>query len=135
MLGFRMGWRLRHSSWRRTASLDTRSFFHDSSHSSIFIHQFRWHLLLEVKDVVREEGFWQEEDAVSCTRDGVIYLRLSEKSCYFHSLLSGNFSESRLYHISIHWSMESILNVLQFIYGYQLIVTSTNFLNLLESVL
>ncbi|XP_020680076.1 BTB/POZ domain-containing protein FBL11 isoform X2 [Dendrobium catenatum] len=61
--------------------------------------------------------------------------RLSEKSCYFHSLLSGNFSESRLYHISIHWSMESILNVLQFIYGYQLIVTSTNFLNLLEAAL
>ncbi|XP_027768074.1 BTB/POZ domain-containing protein FBL11 isoform X2 [Solanum pennellii] len=61
--------------------------------------------------------------------------RLIRQSSYFHGLLSGSFSESCCDSISIHWDMESLLSMLQFIFGCSLDLTSENFLPLYEAAL
>eukprot|EP00257_Ricinus_communis_P023709 XP_015583764.1 BTB/POZ domain-containing protein FBL11 isoform X2 [Ricinus communis] len=61
--------------------------------------------------------------------------RLVEQSSYFHGLLSGSFSESNLNCVSIQWNMEVFVNVLKFVYGCQVDVTSKSFLSLFEAAL
>uniref|UniRef100_A0A2P2LXC5 BTB/POZ domain-containing protein FBL11 n=2 Tax=Rhizophora mucronata TaxID=61149 RepID=A0A2P2LXC5_RHIMU len=61
--------------------------------------------------------------------------RLVEQSSYFHGLLSGSFSESNLETVSVQWNLETFLNVLNFLYGHTLDVTSKNFLLLFEAAL
>lgn len=43
-------------------------------------------------------------------------------------------SESSLAHVSIQWNLEALVPVLQFIHGFQLHITSNNFLLILEVV-
>jgi hypothetical protein len=61
--------------------------------------------------------------------------RLIQESSYFHGLLSGSFSESGLDHISVEWNLESFLNLLMCLYGYDIEITSSSFLPLFESAL
>jgi hypothetical protein len=58
--------------------------------------------------------------------------RLIQESSYFHGLLSGSFSESGLDHISVEWNLESFLNLLMCLYGYDIEITSSSFLPLFE---
>ncbi|KAJ8479048.1 hypothetical protein OPV22_022775 [Ensete ventricosum] len=60
---------------------------------------------------------------------------LVEQSAYFRGLLCGSFSESSLAHVSIQWNLEALVHVLQFIHGFQLHITSSNFLLILEAAL
>ncbi|XP_031497191.1 BTB/POZ domain-containing protein FBL11 isoform X2 [Nymphaea colorata] len=61
--------------------------------------------------------------------------RLMESSRYFEALLSGSYSESSKNCISVRWDLESFITILQFIYGYPVEFTLTNFLSLLEGSL
>ncbi|URE49019.1 BTB POZ domain-containing protein [Musa troglodytarum] len=61
--------------------------------------------------------------------------QLVEQSAYFRGLLCGSFSESSLAHVSIQWNLEALVHVLQFIHGFQLHITSNNFLLILEAAL
>ncbi|KAL1224338.1 BTB/POZ domain-containing protein FBL11 [Cardamine amara subsp. amara] len=61
--------------------------------------------------------------------------RLIQESSYFHGLLSGSFSESGLDHISIEWNQEMFLNLLMYLYGYTIDITSSSLLPLLEAAL
>ncbi|XP_042482383.1 BTB/POZ domain-containing protein FBL11 isoform X3 [Macadamia integrifolia] len=61
--------------------------------------------------------------------------RLIEESSYFRGLLGGSFRESCLDCISVDWNLETITNVLKFMYGCQLDLTSKNFVKLLEGAL
>ncbi|KAF3779054.1 BTB/POZ domain-containing protein [Nymphaea thermarum] len=61
--------------------------------------------------------------------------RLMESSRYFDALLSGSYSESSKNFISIQWDLESFITILQFIYGYPVEFTLTNFPSLLENML
>nr|XP_010940313.1 BTB/POZ domain-containing protein FBL11 [Elaeis guineensis] len=61
--------------------------------------------------------------------------RLIHQSSYFHGLLGGNFRESSLNYVSIQWNIETVINVLQFIHGSSLSITSSNFIPLLEGAL
>ncbi|CAI9762133.1 unnamed protein product [Fraxinus pennsylvanica] len=61
--------------------------------------------------------------------------RLIEKSSYFRGLLRGNFCESRLKYISIHWDTESFLCVLRFMFGSKVDITTDNFIPMYEAAL
>ncbi|KAG8374153.1 hypothetical protein BUALT_Bualt11G0101200 [Buddleja alternifolia] len=62
-------------------------------------------------------------------------ISLIEESSYFRGLLSGSFSESRLDSVSIHWNVESFVSVLRFIFGYNVEISSDNFIPLNEAAL
>ncbi|KAL8036343.1 hypothetical protein ABFS82_12G149400 [Erythranthe guttata] len=61
--------------------------------------------------------------------------RLIEESSYFRGLLGGSFSESRLSSISIHWNVESFVNVLMVVFGFNVEISSDNFIPLNEAAL
>lgn len=61
--------------------------------------------------------------------------RLIEQSSYFRSLLSGNFSESSMFCVSIHWSLDVFLHILRFIHGCHTEVTISTFLPLCHAAL
>ncbi|XP_043699293.1 BTB/POZ domain-containing protein FBL11-like [Telopea speciosissima] len=61
--------------------------------------------------------------------------RLIQESSYFRGLLGGSFRESCLDRISVNWNPETVINVLKFMYGCQLDLTSKNFVRLLEGAL
>lgn len=61
--------------------------------------------------------------------------RLVGNSSYFRGLLGGNFSESCLSSFSIHWNVESFLNVLRSLFGCSVNVTPDNFVLLYEAAL
>ncbi|EYU38623.1 hypothetical protein MIMGU_mgv1a0009752mg, partial [Erythranthe guttata] len=60
---------------------------------------------------------------------------LIEESSYFRGLLGGSFSESRLNSISIHWNVESFVNVLMDVFGFDVEISSDNFIPLNEAAL
>ncbi|KAL2933654.1 BTB/POZ domain-containing protein FBL11 [Bienertia sinuspersici] len=78
----------------------------------------------------------EEDDSVviEC-RDPNLIERLIEQSSYFHSLLNGNFSESSMCRVSIHWSLETFLLILRFIHGCHMEITICNFLPLCRASL
>ncbi|XP_057549552.1 BTB/POZ domain-containing protein FBL11 [Amaranthus tricolor] len=61
--------------------------------------------------------------------------RLIEQSSYFRSLLSGNFSESSMFCVSIQWDLEIFLHILRFIHGCHTEVTSCSFIPLCQAAL
>lgn len=61
--------------------------------------------------------------------------RLIQQSSYFQGLLDGNFSESTLNHVLVQWNIETAINILQFMHGSSLSITSSNFIPLLEGAL
>ncbi|KAL0336990.1 UNVERIFIED_CONTAM: BTB/POZ domain-containing protein FBL11 [Sesamum calycinum] len=61
--------------------------------------------------------------------------QLIEESSYFRGLLSGSFSENGLTSVSIHWNVESFANILRFIFGCPVEITSDNFIPLNEAAL
>ncbi|KAJ4980106.1 hypothetical protein NE237_010886 [Protea cynaroides] len=61
--------------------------------------------------------------------------RLIQESSYFRGLLGGSFRESCLDRISIDWNLETVINVLKFMHGCQLDLTSKNFVPFLEGAL
>ncbi|KAL6514371.1 hypothetical protein OROHE_019113 [Orobanche hederae] len=61
--------------------------------------------------------------------------RLIEESSYFHGILRGSFSESKLSSITIHWNLESFVSVLRVIFGCHVEVSSDNFIFLNEAAL
>lgn len=61
--------------------------------------------------------------------------RLVQYSSYFHGLLCGSFSESRLDSVSVRWDLETLVNILKFVFGFSVDITSNNFLTLFEGAL
>ncbi|GAB2264163.1 hypothetical protein Droror1_Dr00026297 [Drosera rotundifolia] len=61
--------------------------------------------------------------------------RLVAESSYFRALLGGSFSESGMHSVAVQWSLEAVLNILRFMYGHQLQVTSWNFLSVIQAAL
>ncbi|KAL5728812.1 hypothetical protein ACHQM5_001852 [Ranunculus cassubicifolius] len=61
--------------------------------------------------------------------------KLGQKSTFFHSLLTGGFSESRSDSVSVHWKRNSVIDVLKFIFGVSLNISVDNFITLMEGAL
>ncbi|XAR69719.1 hypothetical protein NMG60_11001420 [Bertholletia excelsa] len=61
--------------------------------------------------------------------------RLIEHSSYFRGLLCGSFSESCLGHVSIEWNLKTFMNILKFMFGCPVDITSPSFLPLFEGAL
>ncbi|GMH26341.1 hypothetical protein Nepgr_028184 [Nepenthes gracilis] len=61
--------------------------------------------------------------------------RLIEHSSYFRGLLGGGFRESQMSFVQVRWSIEAFLNILRFMHGCLLRVTSSNCLFLFQAAL
>lgn len=92
---------------------------------------------------IPEVDAWEsqnEELFIPLETDGIMKIRvhrnrLIEQSTYFRSLFGGGFKESSLDYVIVQWNLATFMETLQFIYGGQLHVSFTNFVQLLEGAL
>ncbi|XP_028782342.1 BTB/POZ domain-containing protein FBL11 isoform X2 [Neltuma alba] len=61
--------------------------------------------------------------------------RLIQQCSYFRGLFRGSFSESCLGSTIVEWNVLSFLDILKYLYGFPLEITSDNFLSLYEGAL
>ncbi|KAL9260819.1 BTB/POZ domain-containing protein [Drosera capensis] len=65
----------------------------------------------------------------------MLSILLVAESSFFRALLGGSFSESGMHSVAVQWSLEAVLNILRFMYGHQLQITSSNCLSVIQAAL